>query len=362
MTQVLTAQFEKQFPNGPLIAAALQQSVAEYSLTVLFGPSGSGKTTILRCLAGLERPERGSIRFGDAIWFDAERTICLPPQQRNIGYCAQDYALFPHLDVAANIAYGLGEMAAKDRRRRVGELVELVGLTGLDHRYPRQLSGGQQQRVALARTLARRPALLLLDEPLAALDTPTRDQLRPELRRWLAETRIPVLLVTHERAEAEALADTVVIVHAGRILQRGPAATVFARPASASVARIVGFENLVNVSITRETTGQATVRLGAAQWQVAADAIPSGSVLAAIRAENVRIEAPATLRRPGELAVPGMVQSATPEGPLVRVHLACGCLLIGLMSHRDYRERRWETGHAVEARVDIQDVHFSPAE
>src|SRR5205823_4699837 len=144
--------------------------------------SGSGKSTALRCLAGLERPDRGTIRFGDEIWFDSARGIFLPPQRRRIGYLFQDYALFPHLRVAQNIAYGLAKFA---RQQRIEEITALLGLSGLEDRYPKQLSGGQQQRVALARALVCRPRLLLLDEPLSALDAPTREHLRRQLRRWL---------------------------------------------------------------------------------------------------------------------------------------------------------------------------------
>jgi ABC-type transport system involved in cytochrome bd biosynthesis fused ATPase/permease subunit len=155
----LFADFAKNFAGGPAIRVRLRRPVAAFSLTVLFGSSGSGKSTTLRCFAGLERPDWGVIRFGDEIWFDAERNIFLPPQQRRIGYLFQDYSLFPHLTAEQNIAYGLGKLSAAARRQRIKEIMSLLGLVGLEHRYPRQLSGGQQQRVALARTLVCRPRL-----------------------------------------------------------------------------------------------------------------------------------------------------------------------------------------------------------
>src|SRR5919201_48029 len=138
----LTAEFEKHFPGGTIIQVELRRPADAFSLTVLFGPSGSGKTTTLRCLAGLDTPERGTIRFGDEIWSDAGRGIFLPPQRRRIGYLFQDYALFPHLSVAQNIGYGLSKLAAPERRQRIEEITTLLGLTGLGGRYPRQLSGG----------------------------------------------------------------------------------------------------------------------------------------------------------------------------------------------------------------------------
>src|SRR5262245_31878197 len=217
----LTADFEKHFQDGPVIQVALRRPADAFSLTVLFGPSGSGKSTTLRCLAGLDRPERGVIRFGDEIWFDAARGIFLPPQRRRIGYLFQDYALFPHLRVAENIGYGLGKVAASERRKRFEEITALLGLVGLEDYYPRQLSGGQQQRVALARALVCRPRLLLLDEPLSALDAPTREQLRHELRHWLTKLAVPGIVVTHDRVETLALGDHVVVMDHGRVRQCG---------------------------------------------------------------------------------------------------------------------------------------------
>src|ERR1700722_6113243 len=176
----LEADFEKRFPAGPTIHGRLRLPAGAPFVTVLFGPSGAGKTTVLRCLAGLERPESGTIRFGDETWFDAEARVCVPPQHRGVGYLFQDYALFPHLTVEGNIAYGLGNVPKAERRNRVGEAVALLRLGGLERRFPRQLSGGEQQRGALAGAGVPHPRLLLLDEPLSALDAPTRESLRRE--------------------------------------------------------------------------------------------------------------------------------------------------------------------------------------
>src|SRR5258708_5764026 len=210
----LVADFEKRFPGGPLIQIQLRESVDDFSLTILFGPSGSGKTTALRCLASLERPDRAFIHFGGETWFDSERRILVSPQRRRIGYLFQDYALFPHLTIAQTIRYGLRRVGKTERLRRVAEIMDLLGLHGLENRYPQQVSGGQQQRAALARGLVCRPRLLLLDEPLSALDVPTRGELRRQLRQWLGELRVPGVLVTHDPIEARALGDRFVVLDA----------------------------------------------------------------------------------------------------------------------------------------------------
>jgi molybdate transport system ATP-binding protein len=266
VTAELVASFEKRFPGGAVISAQLRRPTDGFSVTVLFGPSGSGKTTVLRCLAGLERPEAGAIRWGEAIWFDAARGIFLRPQHRGIGYLFQEYALFPHLTVAQNIAYGLTGLSRTERRRRVADILELVQLTGLEARYPKHLSGGQQQRVALARALAPRPRLLLLDEPLSALDATIRERLRQDLRRLLRALGTPTVLVTHDRVEALALGDEIVVLDQGKVCQSGPVHEVFGRPSDAAVARIVGVDTVEPGKVLHVAEGLATVAVGASSW------------------------------------------------------------------------------------------------
>lgn len=215
-------------------------------VSVLFGPSGSGKTLTLQCLAGLVRPDAGRIVVDGRVLFDGDAAIHVPPQERRFGYVFQGYALFPHLTVRSNIAFGLHQYAAAERARRAAAVMEKLGLTGLEHRHPRELSGGQRQRVALGRALAIEPALLLLDEPLSALDVPARRALRDELQAILAEWKIPAVLVTHDFAEAYQLGDRVVIYEGGRVRQSGPRGELLWRPASESVARILGFRNLLH--------------------------------------------------------------------------------------------------------------------
>ncbi len=230
----LSARFERRFSGGVSVRAEMELPAGEAAVTVLFGPSGAGKTTILRCLAGLDRPDAGTIRFGAETWFDGEQGVFVPPQARRVGVLFQEYALFPHLTAAGNVAYGLSRVPREERRRRTDELLELVGMASLASAFPAALSGGQKQRVALARSLAPRPRLLLLDEPLSALDTPTREALRGELRSFLGSLDVPSLVVTHDRVEALALGDRVAVVVDGAIRQVGPVDEVFSRPADVS--------------------------------------------------------------------------------------------------------------------------------
>lgn len=240
MADTLTADFLLTHPRGPAIHGRLEMPATQHSITVLLGSSGCGKTTVLRCLAGLERPQQGRITFGSEVWFDSERRIHLPPQQRRIGFVFQDYALFPHLSVADNIAHGLHTLPPHERSARVDAMLQRFDLTAERHRRPREISGGQQQRVALARALVIQPRLLLLDEPLSALDTDLRESLREDLRHHLRALNIPVLMVTHDRTEARLLADQLVIMHLGHVLQAGTVAAVSQKPASEQVAKVLG--------------------------------------------------------------------------------------------------------------------------
>lgn len=206
----LTANFTMRHRGGPEIKCCLSLPLGRRHVTVLTGPSGIGKTTVLRCLAGLERPNEGYIHAGREAWFDAQHGVCLSPQRRDIGFLFQEYALFPHLTVEANIKYGLRDLPAEQRQAKVDDYLQHFSLSGLAKRRIRQISGGQQQRVALARALVRKPRLLLLDEPLSALDTAMRLELRRQLASLLADLDIPIVIVTHDHAEARELADTVV--------------------------------------------------------------------------------------------------------------------------------------------------------
>jgi molybdate transport system ATP-binding protein len=210
------------------------------SASVLVGPSGAGKTTILRAIAGLLRPESGRVALGERVWLDTEHGVNVPPEERSVGLVFQEYALFPHLSVRRNVAYGA--------REDVDELLERFRLASLADARPGELSGGERQRVGLARALARRPAVLLLDEPLSALDAQTRAHVREELRVLLDELDIPTLVVTHDFADAAALARRVSVLVDGQVLQTGAPEDLIAAPANPFVADFAGGNLLVGTA------------------------------------------------------------------------------------------------------------------
>jgi molybdate transport system ATP-binding protein len=356
----LTVEVERRFRRGPTIAAAFELDLAVAQTLVLFGPSGSGKTTVLRCLAGLDRPDRGRIVAAEEVWVDAARRVDVRPQRRSVGYLPQGFALFPHLDVRANIAYGIPGGAGPVRDTRVAELIALLRLDGLERRRPGQLSGGQQQRVALARALARRPRLLLLDEPLSALDAPTRETLRGELRQLLIAGDVPAIVVTHDRIEALALGDRVAVMADGAVRQIGPTLEVFDRPADETVARIVGIETEIPAVILGASDGLVRLRVGEAELLALGDWPAEAEVLVSIRAEDVIVvselaEPSGTLSARNRLR--GRVVAIEPAGPLVRVRIDCGFPLVAAVTRPAVEELALRPGLPVAVILKAPAVH-----
>lgn len=253
---------------GP-IALDAEFSCAAGELLALVGPSGSGKTTLLRAIAGLYHPARGRIQCGERVWFDTTVGCRLSVQQRRIGMVFQDYALFPHLSVLDNVQAAMGHVPQAQRRGQALAWLAKVRLEGLHPRYPAQLSGGQRQRVAVARALAREPEVLLLDEPFSAVDQVTRRRLQRELARLRESINIPVLLVTHDLDEANALADRLCVLQAGCTLQSGPPEQLFRRPATPQVARLLDRHNVFRGQV-REHGGARWLQWGPWRLEVAA--------------------------------------------------------------------------------------------
>jgi iron(III) transport system ATP-binding protein len=297
--------------------------VNQGELVTLLGPSGCGKTTTLRCIAGLERSERGEIRIGERLVACPERGVFLPPNRRDIGMVFQSYALWPHMTVFANVAYPL-RVRRRDRRernRRVMEILDMVGMDRYADRSVTQLSGGQQQRVALARAMVARPAVLLFDEPLSNLDAKLRRSMRREIRDAHDRSGATSIYVTHDQEEAITLSDRVVVIRAGTIQQVGTPKEIYTAPATRFVADFIGFENLLTATVTEARDGSTAVKLKSGAGPVwtskGITRAPGTEVVLAARADELEI---GSLGSPGApcdapaAAIPGVIRSRSYAG------------------------------------------------
>ncbi len=360
MAAEISLDVVKTFPGRATIAAQLTFPLDPPSVTILFGPSGSGKTTILRCLAGLEQPEEGTIRFNGQVWFDAAGRVTVPPQMRGLGYMAQDYALFPNYTVEGNVGYGLGDLTEPEKGARVTEVLRLLQIEALAQQRPMQLSGGQQQRVALARAIARRPRLLLLDEPLSALDAPTRARLCGELRSLLTRLAVSSVVVTHDWTEALALGDQIAVIDEGRVLQTGKPQDVFSRPANAEVARVVGVETVVQGTVTDSLEGLVTVNVGDVALTAVAEQEFGRDVFVCIRAEDVTLEPAGSGATSARNHLAATVKTVSSVGALAKVTVDCGFQLAALVTRSALSDLRLEPGSSVRAAVKAGAVHLVP--
>jgi len=262
-------------------------------ISIFFGPSGAGKTTLLDCIAGLTTPDSGHVSVLGHVLFDSTAGIAVPVTRRNIGYVFQDLALFPHLTVESNIAYGLAWLSAVERDARVDRLLSEMGIAALRSRRPADLSGGERQRVALARALVMQPSVLLLDEPLAALDLPVRMKIADDLRSCIQNTQTPVLYVTHSRDEVFTLGDNLLVLEHGRVIAQGTPNAVLSAPTNETVAQLAGFENIFDAVVTsiHEERGTMTCRVGGS---------PPGKTYREARGQGVELETPLVRSTPGD--------------------------------------------------------------
>jgi molybdate transport system ATP-binding protein len=261
----LSASIRKTFPSSEREFALQVDFNAAPGFTILFGASGSGKTTLLDCVAGLATPEAGRIAVGERVLFDANTRVNIPVAKRRVGYVLQDLALFPHLTLEQNTEYGLSHLPRAARKERAAAMLREFRIDHLRQQRPTEISGGERQRVALARALVTDPCVLLLDEPLAALDGATKAKIIDDLRRWNRAHRIPILYVTHSREEVLALGEGVLVMEQGRIIARGTPHEVLSAPLQETVAQLAGFENIFDATVwmVHEDRGTITCRLPA---------------------------------------------------------------------------------------------------
>jgi molybdate transport system ATP-binding protein len=246
---ILNARIRKAFSSTEHEFSLDVEFSAAPGFTILFGPSGSGKTTMLDCVAGLAIPDVGKIMVGVRVFFDANNSVDLPIAKRGVGYVLQDIALFPHLTAKENIEYGLAHLRRPDREKKAAFMMREFRIEHLAQQRPGKISGGERQRVALARALVTDPCVLLLDEPLAALDTPSKSRILDDLWRWNQEHRVPILYVTHSREEVLALGERVLVMDAGRIIAQGAPHEVLSAPLQETVAQLAGFENIFDALV-----------------------------------------------------------------------------------------------------------------
>jgi molybdate transport system ATP-binding protein len=298
-------------------------------ITILFGPSGAGKTALLDCIAGLARPDAGRIAIAERILFDSALGINVSPQVRGVGYVFQDLALFPHLSVEGNVEYGISSIEGRERRRRSSTILESFRIAHLRLRKPGQISGGERQRVALARALVINPAILLLDEPLAALDAATKSKIVDDLRAWNQAHRIPIVYVTHSREEVFALGERVIVLENGRLIAQGTPHEVMTAPRQETVAQLAGFENIFDASVisAHEDRGTMACQLAGSDVELETPLVRAnvGSVLrVGIRAGDILL---ASLQPSGLSArniLPGRVVSVAQRDVIVVARINCG--------------------------------------
>jgi molybdate transport system ATP-binding protein len=298
-------------------------------ITILFGASGSGKSTILRAVAGLVRPDDGRVAVGDSVLFDAQRSVDVPVPRRHIGYVTQDLALFPHLTVDDNIQYGLAGLERGERAARAREIAESFRIAPLRGRKPAAISGGEKQRVALARALVTRPRVLLLDEPLSALDYGTQTHIIEDLRAWTRDRAIPIVYVTHAHREVFALGERVIALEDGRVHVTGTPHDVLDAPTRHALATMAGFENIFDASVqaSRADWGTMVCRLEATNTDVEvplAAADVGARVKLAVRAGDILIASEEPRGLSARNVLPGTVSHIERAGPIVAVRVEAG--------------------------------------
>jgi molybdate transport system ATP-binding protein len=297
--------------------------------TILFGASGAGKTTLLDCIAGLSNPDDGRIVVGGEDTYDSESKRNLPAWKRRIGYVLQDLALFPHMTAEQNVEYGLRQLDTAERRTRSRAMLQAFRIDHLRDRRPAQISGGERQRVALARALVTEPRALLLDEPLAALDRPTKSQILADLRQWNQHYRVPILFVTHSREEVFALGQEVIVLDAGKIVAQGQPRDVLQAPRLETVAQLSGLENIFDATVValNENRGTMTCRIGTGQLDLETPLVraEAGSYLrVGIQAGDILLATESPRGLSARNVLPGTILRLEQRDGIVSAGVDCG--------------------------------------
>lgn len=339
-------QIQHEFPTG---------------FTVVFGASGAGKSTLLDCIAGLLKPDSGKIELGTEVFFDPQQSISLSPQKRQIGYVFQSLALFPHLSVEENVGFGLQQQSEPERRQKIGRALADFHIEGLGNRKPGELSGGEKQRVALARSLVTQPKLLLLDEPLTGLDAGLRRSILQDLQDWNARQRTPILYVTHNRDEVDAVGENLITLGNGKLGRSGLPHLVLDAPRTVVLARAAGFENLLRARVVehREIDGVMRVALvGGGELEIPLGTEQAGAqVIVAIRAGDILLATEQPHGLSARNVFQGVVESLETRGTLVALKVRAGAIFQVHVTPGAARSLQLATGKRVWLVVKTHSCH-----
>jgi molybdate transport system ATP-binding protein len=329
---MLNVQIRKQLRSNGAQPFILEVAASfAPGFTVLFGPSGAGKSALLDCIAGLQRPDSGNIRLGEKLFFDATENLSLPPQRRELAYAFQSLALFPHLSVEQNIRYGLAKLRFSDQVEGTRSIATAFRIQNLLSRRPAELSGGEKQRVALARALVTCPRVLLLDEPLTGLDAALRRSILEDLRAWNEVNRIPILYVTHNREEVDAIGERVVTLVNGRVQGTGAPRAVLDAPRSVELAHAAGFENVLPATVVEHRPADGVMRVSldhaACEIEIPLGEASLGSeVRVAIRAGDILVATEPPHFLSARNVLPGTIETLETRGTMVSLRAKAGVI------------------------------------
>ncbi len=319
---------------------------------VILGPTAAGKTLLLELIAGFYKPDHGEI------WVNDKNVTRMPPEKMGIGFVYQDYSLFPHLTVKENIEFGLKlkKMPKEDVEKKLKEVMKMLDISHLSHRYPRTLSGGEQQRVAIARGIVIEPSIMLLDEPLSALDTRTQIRLREELRRVHRGAKLTTIHVTHDQTEAMALADRIGVMMDGEIVQTGTPEEIFHSPIDEGVAEFVGVENIIEGIVESSEEGATTIRINDHIIEAISSAEAGSRVRICLRPESITI-APSKTTSSARNTFSGTITQLVPLGATYRVEIDCGFPLVALITKTSMEDLGLRAGKKVCTSFKASSVH-----